>query len=916
MDTTQTSAHEIRNFPDLSLPRYFDLFGDEALSVASTRLFSWLQLSTSGGESSAFVLRFLYDPSAQHAQRRLRIFVLTRSADGDMFAAGVLGQRLAAETLALEEVPPENCRPAEADQQHLILLERQASLVREDGDALFLPANWNRQDSSRDAREPYLDEAFGALGEPCFLDVQLHGCDPTLARRALRTTIEQLERRRQHSSSLLDEYVAHLRMLANAVSGDPCCHLLVCAGSRHRGTAVGLLRAFGVDAIGGSRFKLREPEDGEAERLRAAVSDLTYAFGDRDGWYSDVLKQSLVAKPGGLSEMQLDTLRCQSEFAVLAGPDLIRDVLTLPVPRRGYLRTFALETEDQDRSVVVSPRRELGAVVLGLGLERGADVSLPLPDLTRHAFVAGVTGSGKTVTMFNLLHQIAEEGVPFLVLEPAKTEYRALAGFSAMRDELRVYTPGRDDVSPLRINPFRFPAHVSLAAHVASLAAAFTCALDLFSPLSAILEGTLWDLYEARGWNEDDRGNARPEVPQVADIEEAICKSIEALGYDPEVRDRFRGAIRSRFIRMSRGSVGRLFDCEQSFPEIADLCGAQTVVELGALSPHEANLVSMFLLTSIREYMTAGGARKPALVMVLEEAHNLVPAVPDQHTGGEENDAKAEASRHVANMLAEMRALGLGIIVVDQTPAAVAAQVVRNTNLKVAHRTVAREDRETLADAMLMHPAHADLLGRLIPGQAYVYSDRFYRPHLLQVPLREPGPVAGARKKASGGPPSDEELLDWMRKRSWYKRSVVHREQMIHAKVERLIDRVQSLLKDVAAANREINVRNESLARLKQRHFDVEDKQAREAVEQASLSFGESCLNFHASLTVDLASTDRVLRSLEAEYRLLAAAATRLRPKRNVEDIVSPVREAFDGVARLVDMMSGLAAVESEDRAE
>ena len=50
-------------------------------------------------------------------------------------------------------------------------------------------------------------------------------------------------------------------------------------------------------------------------------------------------------------------------------------------------------------------------------------------------------------------------------------------------------------------------------------------------------------------------------------------------------------------------------------------------------------------------------------------------------------------------MLAEMRALGMGILVVDQTPAAVATQVVRNTNLKIAHRTVAQADRETLANA-------------------------------------------------------------------------------------------------------------------------------------------------------------------------------------------------------------------------
>jgi len=115
----------------------------------------------------------------------------------------------------------------------------------------------------------------------------------------------------------------------------------------------------------------------------------------------------------------------------------------------------------------------------------------------------------------------------------------------------------------------------------------------------------------------------------------------------------------------------------------------------------------MFLLTSIREELVRAGSTTdshaaPRLVIVLEEAHNLVPAVPEDATPSEEGSAKIESSRYISNMLAEMRALGLAIIVVDQTPSAVSAQVIRSTNLKIAHRSVAKADRETLADSMLM----------------------------------------------------------------------------------------------------------------------------------------------------------------------------------------------------------------------
>src|SRR5262249_15736759 len=149
-----------------------------------------------------------------------------------------------------------------------------------------------------------------------------------------------------------------------------------------------------------------------------------------------------------------------------------------------------------------------------------------------------------------------------------------------------------------------------------------------------------------------------------------------------------------------RGSVGRLFDCASSLPAINELCKAQSIIELNTLTQQEANLVTMFLLMAIREHLSDSAAPegKPRLLVVLEEAHNLVPSVPDENAGSEETSAKVEASRYISNMLAEMRAMGLAILVVDQTPAAVAAQVVRNTNLKIAHRTVAKQDRETLAD--------------------------------------------------------------------------------------------------------------------------------------------------------------------------------------------------------------------------
>jgi hypothetical protein len=52
-------------------------------------------------------------------------------------------------------------------------------------------------------------------------------------------------------------------------------------------------------------------------------------------------------------------------------------------------------------------------------------LTLPLASLNRHVFVAGATGSGKSQTVRNLLEQATHAGIPWMVVEPAKAEYRA-----------------------------------------------------------------------------------------------------------------------------------------------------------------------------------------------------------------------------------------------------------------------------------------------------------------------------------------------------------------------------------------------------------------------------------------------------------------------------------------------------------
>ncbi len=56
--------------------------------------------------------------------------------------------------------------------------------------------------------------------------------------------------------------------------------------------------------------------------------------------------------------------------------------------------------------------------------EENTAVQLSLPSLASHTFITGSTGTGKSNTVYQLLAQAREKGIKFLVVEPAKGEYK------------------------------------------------------------------------------------------------------------------------------------------------------------------------------------------------------------------------------------------------------------------------------------------------------------------------------------------------------------------------------------------------------------------------------------------------------------------------------------------------------------
>src|SRR6202012_1863799 len=153
-----------------------------------------------------------------------------------------------------------------------------------------------------------------------------------------------------------------------------------------------------------------------------------------------------------------------------------------------------------DPSPRYAPRHPAPTITIGR-FENAGEAAVPVADFTKHTLITGFTGSGKTKTVLHLLHQFwVDHGIPFLVLESAKSEYRGLCGSAGFqpadgRSALAGYSAGNESVVPLRLNPFELLPGVRVEAHVNRLQTCFAAALPPFGPLASILEQSLIEIY-------------------------------------------------------------------------------------------------------------------------------------------------------------------------------------------------------------------------------------------------------------------------------------------------------------------------------------------------------------------------------------------------------------------------------------
>lgn len=359
----------------------------------------------------------------------------------------------------------------------------------------------------------------------------------------------------------------------------------------------------------------------------------------------------------------------------------------------------------------------------------------PLKGFTRHALVVGMPGTGKTTFSVNLLLQFYKRGIPFLAIEPTKSEYRAM--IDAVPD-LQVFTPGKNSIVPFVINPFLPPDGIALETFKPSLISAFKAAFSMPSPLDILFANAIDACYVKHGW----RGYSKKGDPgtQLFGLHEFVLtfrEIIRSSSYSAESKGNMESAGVFRLLNLVVQN-GNIYDTENSVP-LHDLLRKPTIIELNAIDNQEQKaLIMALLLINIILYTKHNQAGDGNLknILLIDEAHVLLGGGTQTQEGAAE--AGASTVRALQNMIVEIRSYGTGIIIADQSPQKVTKEIVGNTDVKIMFQLVQVEDKHIIAASSNMSEDDEEQLSRLNTGEAYAYFRGLVEPvRIMTEDIRE-----------------------------------------------------------------------------------------------------------------------------------------------------------------------------------
>ena len=420
----------------------------------------------------------------------------------------------------------------------------------------------------------------------------------------------------------------------------------------------------------------------------------------------------------------------------LSGKEL---AYSLNFPSRSVAGFPVIRCAEFGRDVATYEKQSNDAPVVNLGQiyhmnhVEPVDANLMLSSLASHTFITGSTGSGKSNTVYRIIEEASENGIRFMVIEPAKGEYKNVFGNDS---NVTVYgtNPGLSEL--LRLNPFSFPDNVHIYEHMDRLVEIFNVCWPMYAAMPAVLKSAIEKSYEDCGWDLISSKNEFVQrfYPTFADVARNIRTIIDSSEYDTENKGAYKGSLLTRLQSLANGINGLVFTSNELSPEA--LFDSNVIIDLSRVGSMETKSLLMgMLVLKLQEYRMskANGGNAPLRhISVLEEAHNILKRTSTEQPV-EGGNLVGKSVEMIANAIAEMRTYGEGFIIVDQAPGLMDMSVIRNTNTKIIMRLPDQEDRELVGKAANLDDNQIKELAKLPCGVAAIYQNEWIQPVLCKV---------------------------------------------------------------------------------------------------------------------------------------------------------------------------------------
>lgn len=369
--------------------------------------------------------------------------------------------------------------------------------------------------------------------------------------------------------------------------------------------------------------------------------------------------------------------------------------------------------------------------VYHMGEEEATPMFFDLDAFASHCFICGASGSGKSNTIYNMLQEFINKDIPFLVIEPAKGEYKDEFGGNP---QVKVFTTKPDGYRAFKLNPFEFDRCIHIREHLSRLLSVVSACWPLHGPTPAMLKEAFERAYIACGWDLDLSMQIIPSgrlFPTFNDVLPEVIKVINASEYSPEAKGDFKGALLTRISMLLNGFEGEIFgnDCGLTDEELFE---SRTIVDISNIGSAESRALIMgIMIIKLREYRsaqqekrrhasTSGKAYGLKHITILEEAHNILKRC-GHDVNQETSNIQGASVGMLVDSIAEMRSCGEGFIIVDQSPSTVDEAAIRNTAIKIVMRLPEYADSQAMANALALTESQAKELTRLPVGIAAVH---------------------------------------------------------------------------------------------------------------------------------------------------------------------------------------------------